>query len=97
MTSAFATMNLPAFHTKLGIPAFLNGFIAGRLVKTRPTCTAFKLGFTFKQQLSTTYAIVNPFYMIIPIGVMERRLCSLFPRNPELLICQLLLPFRFCF
>src|SRR4051794_10221764 len=97
MTSTPAAMYLRAYHPKFCIPVFLNRLIAGRFVETRPACTAFKLGVTFKKQLSTTNAIVDPFFMIVPIGVIKRRFRSFLSRNPELFVCQLVLPFRICF
>jgi hypothetical protein len=68
------------------------GFSDGS-VKARPTGAGFKFGLGAEQRHTTTNALVDTGFVIVPILPREGPFGSFFSRNSKLFRCELFLPF----
>src|SRR5690554_1995588 len=97
--SGGAFHNLVAHHSKAIVLNYIHIFFIYRMHKTRPTCSRIKFFIRTKQWFTGGGTYINPFFMIVVIGIFEWRFSALFYHNVILLLGQYSLPFtvRFSF
>src|SRR5688572_10893060 len=93
MRVATTAQHLRPLHEERVVFLSGDGLWLNGLPIARPACARFELMIRAEELLSTSYALVSPFLLVVPVRAGERALRPLLARDLVLFGRELLFPF----